>query len=192
MRSFFCRVSVSLAVAVAGAISFTLAGCSGSSAPAPRPTLTVTAASASRVYGTSNPVFTASASGALSGDTFTLTASTVATPSSPAGTYSIVPAATGANLGNYSVIYVNGNLTVNKATLTVTPNNQSILSGSVLPSFTATITGFVNGDTQTVVTGLPALTTTATSASPAGSYPITAALGTLAAANYSFTFGPAP
>ena len=59
----------------------------------------------------------------------------------------------------------------------------------MLPSFTATITGFVNGDTQTVVTGLPALTTTATSSSPAGSYPITAALGTLAAANYSFTFG---
>ena len=189
MRSFFRGVPVSLAVAVAGAISFTLAGCSGSSAPAPRPTLTITAANTSRVYGTSNPVFTASASGALAGDTFTLTASTVATPSSPAGTYSIVPAATGANLANYNVIYLNGTLTVDKATLTVTPNNQSILSGSVLPSFTATIAGFVNGDTQTVVTGLPALTTTASSSSPAGSYPITATLGTLAAANYSFTFG---
>jgi streptogramin lyase len=170
-------------------LSLSLAGCGGSSAPATRPTLTVTAANASRVYGAPNPVFTASASGALPGDTFTLTASTVATPSSPAGTYSIVPAATGANLANYNVVYANGTLTVDKATLTVTPNNQSIVSGSALPSFSATIAGFVNGDTQTVVTGLPALTTTATSSSPAGSYPIVATLGTLAAANYSFTFG---
>ncbi len=40
-----------------------------------------------------------------------------------------------------------------------------------------------------VVTGSPALTTTATSSSPAGAYPITATVGTLAAVNYSFTFG---
>jgi hypothetical protein len=177
-------------VVLAGILSFSIAGCGNSSAPVTtRPTLTVTAANANRVYGAPNPVLTASASGALSGDTFTLTASTAATPSSPAGTYSIVPAATGANLANYNVVYVNGALTVDKAALTVTPNNQSIISGSVLPSLSATITGFVNGDTQPVVTGQPALTTTATSSSPAGSYPIVATLGTLAAANYSFTFG---
>jgi sugar lactone lactonase YvrE len=175
---------------MAGILCFSLAGCGGSSTPVTtHPTLTVTAANASRVYGATNPVFTASASGAVSGDTFTFTASTVATSSSPAGTYSIVPAATGANLANYNVVYVNGTLTVDKAILTVTPNNQSIATGSVLPLLSATTTGFVNGDTQTVVTGLPALTTTATSSSPAGSYPIVATLGTLAAANYSFTFG---
>src|SRR6266852_158315 len=182
MRSSFRRVPVSLALvslalAMAGILGLSLAGCGGSSTPVTtRPTLTVTAANASRVYGATNPVFTASASGALSGDTFTLTASTVATPSSPVGTYSIVPAATGTNLANYNVVYVNGTLTVDKATLTVTPNNQSIVAGSALPSFSATITGFVNGDTQTVVIGLPALTTTATSSSPAGSYPITSTL----------------
>ncbi len=173
---------------IVGALGLSLAGCGSSVSPAPRPTLTVTAADATRVYGAANPVFTASASGALPGDTFTLTATTVATPSSAAGTYSIVPAATGANLANYNVVYVNGTLTIGKATLTVTPNNQSVVSEAALPSFTATISGFVNGDTSTVVTGLPALTTTATSSSPAGSYPINAALGTLAASNYSFTF----
>jgi hypothetical protein len=176
-------------VVLAGVLSLSLAGCGGSNTQATHPTLTVTAANASRVYGGANPTFTASASGALPGDTFAFTSSTVATPSSPAGTYSIVPAATGANLTNYNVVYVNGTLTVDKAILTVTPNKQSIVSGSVLPSFSATIAGFVNGDTQTVVTGQPALTSTATSSSPAGSYPIVAALGTLAAANYSFTFG---
>ncbi len=180
---------MSLALMMACILALSLAGCGGSSAPVTRPTLTVSAANASRVYGAPNPVFTASASGALSGDTFTFTASSVATSSSAAGTYSIVPTATGANLANYNVVYVNGTLTVDKAALTVTPNNQSIVSGSVLPSLSATITGFVNGDTQSVVSGQPALTTTASSSSPAGSYPIAAAVGTLAAANYSFTFG---
>jgi streptogramin lyase len=172
-----------------GALGLSLAGCGGSVSPASRPILTVTAADASRAYGAANPVFTASASGALSGDTLALTATTVATPSSAIGAYSIVPVATGANLANYNVVYVNGTLTVGKANLTVTPNNQSVVSEAALPSFTATISGFVNGDTSTVVTGLPALTTTATSSSPVGSYPISAALGTLAASNYSFTFG---
>ena len=190
MRLFFRSVQLPLAVVLTDALFFSLAGCGSSNAPVTtRPTLTVTAASASRVYGTANPVLTASASGANAGDTFTLTASTTATPSSPAGTYSIVPAATGANLANYNVVYVNGTLTVDRAVLTVTPNNQSIVSGTVLPSFSATITGFVNGDAQSVVSGQPALTTTATSSSPAGSYPIAASVGTLTAANYSFTFG---
>jgi MBG domain (YGX type) len=189
VRSLLRSVPIPCATLIVSVLVLSVIGCGGSNTPATRPTLTVTAADASRVYGSPNPVFTASASGALSGDTFTLTASTVATSSSSAGTYSIVPAATGPNLGNYNVVYVNGTLTVNKAVLTVTPNNQSIVAESAIPSFTATSSGFVNGDTSTVVTGLPALTTTATSASPAGSYPINAALGTLAATNYSFTFG---
>jgi hypothetical protein len=53
----------------------------------------------------------------------------------------------------------------------------------------AVITGFVNGDTAaTAVTGAAALSTTATAASAVGTYPITAAAGTLAAKNYSFKF----
>jgi hypothetical protein len=38
------------------------------------------------------------------------------------------------------------------------------------------------------VSGAASLTTKATSTSPAGTYPIVAAQGTLAAANYTFTF----
>src|SRR5205085_2210565 len=56
------------------------------------------------------------------------------------------------------------------------------------PSFTATITGFVNGDNAGVVSGSAGLTTTATPASPAGTFPITAARGSLSAANYTFAF----
>jgi len=39
-----------------------------------------------------------------------------------------------------------------------------------------------------VLTGVPALSTTGTTASGVNAYPITAALGTLASGNYSFAF----
>jgi sulfur carrier protein ThiS len=46
----------------------------------------------------------------------------------------------------------------------------------------------VNGDTAGVLSGTPNETTTATSSSAPGSYPITITQGSLAAANYNFTF----
>jgi hypothetical protein len=78
---------------------------------------------------------------------------------------------------------------VTKATLSVSANNLSMTQGKVVPALTYTMSGFENGDTQAKSsTGAPKLTTTATSTSPAGSYPITVAAGTLAAADYSFKF----
>jgi hypothetical protein len=51
------------------------------------------------------------------------------------------------------------------------------------------MTGFVNGDTQAGATsGQPSLTTTAVATSPVGPYTITAATGTLASTNYTFSF----
>ena len=98
-------------------------------------TLTVTAANASRAYGAANPAFTATAAGAVNGDTFTLTASTTATASSPVGTYAIVPLATGSNLSSYTVVYVDGTLTVGKATPVVTWANPAGISyGTALSS----------------------------------------------------------
>jgi hypothetical protein len=46
----------------------------------------------------------------------------------------------------------------------------------------------VNGDTAAVLSGAPAFSTTATTSSPAGLYPITVSQGTLTAANYTFNF----
>jgi Ca2+-binding RTX toxin-like protein len=65
-------------------------------------------------------------------------------------------------------------VTVNKATLTITADNKSKALNAALPTLTASYSGFVNGDTPASLTTLPSLTTTATAASPAGSYPITA------------------
>ncbi|MEI9977635.1 MAG: MBG domain-containing protein [Edaphobacter sp.] len=79
-------------------------------------------------------------------------------------------------------------VSIQPATLTVSATNTSMGQGTSLPSFTYTVTGFVNGDTGSAVTGAPAETTTATSTSPQGAYPIVISTGTLAATNYSFTF----
>jgi len=89
---------------------------------------------------------------------------------------------------DYTTASATVNLMVNKAVVTVTANNASKVYGTANPAFTPNYSGFVNGDTSAVLTGSPSLTTTATAASPAGSYTIIAATGTLSAANYSFVF----
>jgi hypothetical protein len=48
------------------------------------------------------------------------------------------------------------------------------------------LTGFVNGDTASVVSGAPVLSTIVTTTTPVGTYPITVGVGTLTAANYFF------
>jgi hypothetical protein len=79
-------------------------------------------------------------------------------------------------------------VTVAPAVLNVTAQNASMAYGSAVPTLQAGFSGFVNGDTASVVSGAPALSTTATSSSPLGAYTITAAQGTLAATNYTFVF----
>lgn len=83
---------------------------------------------------------------------------------------------------------VTQSFTVAPAVLTVTAQNASMARGSVVPALTANITGFVNGDTWSVVAGTPSLTTTATSSSPVGVYPIVVGPGTLATTNYTFNY----
>jgi sugar lactone lactonase YvrE len=78
--------------------------------------------------------------------------------------------------------------TINKAPLTVTAVNISKIVGTANPTFTASYSGFVNGETTAVLSGSPVLSTTATTSSPIGTYPITIAQGTLSAANYTVTF----
>ena len=114
-------------------------------------------------------------------------AATFSTTSLPAGAQAITAVYNGdANwLGSTSAVLTQS---VTPAVLTVTANNASKVYGTANPAFTPTYSGFVNGDTSAVLTGSPSLTTTATAASPVGSYTITAAAGTLSAANYSFTF----
>jgi hypothetical protein len=162
--------------------------------------LTVTADNKSREYGAANPTFTASYSGfkngqtlATSGVTGSPSLTTTATPtSSVAGSPYAITAALGTLAsGNYSfTTFVDGKLSVNKTTLTVTADNKFKILGAANPNFTASYSGFKNGETlgTSGVSGLPSLTTTADLQSPVGSYTITAAVGSLTANNYSFAF----
>jgi hypothetical protein len=81
-----------------------------------------------------------------------------------------------------------------RSALTVTADNKTMMSGSAVPTLTATLSGFVAPDTANSndVTGGASCSTTATPASAPGAYPITCTIGTLAsAANYTFsTFVP--
>lgn len=92
---------------------------------------------------------------------------------------------------NYNAASKDVSINVTKATLVVTADNKFRIYNTANPPLTFTPSGFVNGDTAaTAFTGAPALATTAQTGSSAGAYPITAAIGTLNSANYSFTFVP--
>jgi hypothetical protein len=63
--------------------------------------------------------------------------------------------------------------TINPATLTITPDSKSMVYGGMLPTLTASYSGFVNGDTQSSLTTLPTLATVPVT-SDVGSYAIKA------------------
>jgi glucoamylase len=92
------------------------------------------------------------------------------------------------NTTDYTSATATTTIDVNPAPLTVTANDQTMVAGHAVPSLTYSASGFVNGDTMSVLSGTPTLSTTATSSSPAGSYPLTISAGTLRAANYQLQF----
>jgi GH35 family endo-1,4-beta-xylanase len=108
-------------------------------------------------------------------------------PGLTAGDHSL--ASTFQTQGPFAGSTATGTLHVNKATLTVTADGQSMIYGGTMPTLTASYAGFVNGDTAAVLSGSPDLSTVAAT-SHVGSYAITAAAGTLAADNYAFAFAP--
>jgi len=154
--------------------------------PAP---LTITATSQNMPYGGPVPALTASYSGFVNGDnasrlTTPPTLSTTAAISSPVGTYPITAA--GAQSPNYTISYNAGTMTVQRATLTVTPNPITFTYGGTLPGLTLSYSGFVNGDNVSSLTSAPSTNTTASSSSPVGTYPITTTGGS--SSNYNFVY----
>jgi len=143
-------------------------------------TVTAIAVDASRVYGSSNPAFTITYTGLLNGETAAVlnvapTASSVAGLASPVGTYAITVA--GGSDDNYNFLYTSGTLTIMKATVTASVANAGRVYGVANPVFPISYSGFVNGETVTVLDVTPTVTTTAILSSPVGSYPITVSGG---------------
>jgi hypothetical protein len=158
----------------------------------PAPLTLILSGEDSRVYGAANPNPVVKARGLVNGDTLggtlIVTAQTTATPSSPVGFYSwTAPALSGTSAGNYTVTFVNtAKLHVRPAPLQVFPGEESSIYGQTPAPPTYRLNGFVNGDTASVVSGAPVLTTTVTSTTPVGVYKIESEAGTLTATNYTF------
>jgi len=92
--------------------------------------------------------------------------------------------------GNYNLTYEEAGLTITPATLAVTADPQTKVYGQGDPALTYTLSGFVNGETSSVVSGAPTLITLATAASrvTGSPYPILVSAGSISAVNYSFVF----
>ncbi|WP_344757823.1 beta-propeller fold lactonase family protein [Mucilaginibacter dorajii] len=163
--------------------------------PAP---LTVTALTVNKAYGDyliGGPNFTTFTSvGLQNGETIgsiSVTYAAGAAASDNAGTYtnSIVPnQATGDTFkaNNYNINYVNADVVVNKAILTITALSYSRKYGEPNPALELNYSGFKNGDGASVLSTQPLVSTTATLLSPVGIYPIK--VGGAVATNYDFNY----
>ena len=137
--------------------------------------LTVAANNATRSYGAANPAFSGTVSGAVGSDSFTESFTTTATTTSNVGSYAITPAVTGAQLANYTVTPVAGELTVTGAATTTklsAPANAAYGASVTLTATVASTAGvpagsvtFLSGSTSLGVaalnsSGVATLTTT--------------------------------
>jgi len=151
--------------------------------------LTARVKNASREYGDANPQFQAEYTGFITGEDESVitnkgTFSTAANASSAVGTYDVT--LSGATAQNYTFQYEPGTLTVTKAPLTMTPRNKTMTYGDRVPTLEVDYAGLKNNERKPAWVTEPQITTTGTSTSNAGSYPITIKGGE--AKNYDVTF----
>jgi len=103
------------------------------------------------------------------------------------GSYPITVTAGSLSAANYDFAnLVNITLSITPAPLAIEVNNASRLVDQPNPPFTICYFGLVNGDKSTSLKSQPSLSTSATTSSPAGVYPITVS-GT-SSPNYTITF----
>ena len=93
---------------------------------------------------------------------------------------------TGIASANYTFIQPALTANINPAILTITANSATRPFGAPNPVFTAAYSGFVNGEGSSVLSGTLVLSTTATTNSPVGAYPIVPSQATLNSPNYNF------
>lgn len=156
-----------------------------------RAPLTIRADNKTQKYGEPNPPLTATITGLVNGDPQSIVRGlqlvTDAAPSSRVGSYKIQAGSALAS-NNYSIEYIEGELKVEKAALTITLDDKTKVYGAPIPTLGATFSGLVNGDSPQLFADL-GLTTTALPQSPIGDYPITSSR-TLTATNYEVVVKP--
>ncbi|MFG1406937.1 MBG domain-containing protein [Xanthobacter sp. VTT E-85237] len=168
-----------------------------------QPTVTITADAATKTYGDAvTPTAytlsgeTAGVAGAYLGiDSGAFTAgptlaSTGSAATADVGGYTITASGATTDLG-FAITYGTGTLTVDPATLIVTADSGTMVYGDPVPTLGYGASGWKNGQTDSLLTGVD-VTTDATSTSDVGtSYTTTASGGTLSGAatgNYVFSY----
>ena len=121
------------------------------------------------------------------------TCATTLNSSTPAGTYIITPNISGLSSKNYTFTAgTNASVTITKATLVISSISLVFPVGTSTFLLTQSVTGFMNSETTSVITGWPVYATCATtlnSSTPAGTYIITPNISGLSSTNYTFTAG---
>ncbi|MEP7137168.1 MAG: MBG domain-containing protein, partial [Chloroflexota bacterium] len=143
-------------------------------------TLTVTANDKTREYGLVNPALDAAITGFVNGETLATSGvtgspacTTAAVVTSPVNAYPITCAIGTLISANYNFTFVAGTLSVTQANLLITASDDTMVYGGTVPTITPVYTGLRAGDLAPATS--PTCSTTATSASPVGSYPSTCA-----------------
>ena len=154
--------------------------------PAP---LTVALQTGRRLYGAPNPTFAYKVSGLVGSDTVTVTPQTSAVATTPVGIYPLTAAISGPLASNYTpTVLATASLVIYQAPLYITALGYRSVYGTTPPQPTQyRLNGFQNGETGSVVSGAPILTTTVTATTPAGLSLIGVGVGTLSARNYYFS-----
>ncbi len=147
------------------------------------PVVTITVSNQTMLYGSALPTLTYTVSPSIPLQVAPVCTST-ANGTSAVGTYIGAISCSGATKIGCTFIYVAGNMTVQTAAATVAANNQTMTSGTTVPTLT-----YATTPSGLAFTTAPACTTTATSASSAGTYPITCAGGVAPNYNLSYTGG---
>ena len=145
----------------------------------------IRAKSYTREYGNSNPVFEYECEGAALDGQPEIYCS--ATPTSPVGSYHIV--VNKGTVKNPNVQFVNGLLTVTKASLTISAGTYTKKQGEAMPEFTLTYDGFKNNETKSVLTKQAVVSCEATAASAPGQYPVVVSGATAQNYDISYTNG---
>jgi hypothetical protein len=149
----------------------------------------VTPSAASKIYGSSDPGFTGLLSGFLPADSIVAVYARAAGESVAGSPYQIAATLAPATaLSNYAITYNTANFTILPALLTITADDKSKVAGAAVPPLTASFSGFVAGDTELSLVTPPVFSTTATSTSPGGTYPIVVSGATQP--NYDIHFVP--
>ena len=138
-------------------------------------TVWVTAHDKSKTYGQTNPELTYNYSDFAYNEDSTVidtppVISTTATASTNAGTAEIT--ISGGADDNYTVMHMNGMLTIQKDTVTVTAHDKSREYGSENPEFTMIYSEFISGEDVSVIDQAPSVNTSADTLSDAGTYAI--------------------